>query len=198
LWASRKVAYLLDEIRINGGEEELREEVEELCLEYGIVSPYTSFLVQEDQLAAVPQHRQRRDTGILPAQPGAALSGAGQARPSAVGKRAVEASKMVRQLREGDRVEIPKKEQSAMRFVDGLTFYLHEGEWIDSRFEKQKVIEVKYNSQAYINLLLAYPEFGKYMKLGERIVVKFRNRFIRVGDSGKQSYSERKWRRILK
>jgi Ca-activated chloride channel family protein len=197
LWASRKVAYLLDEIRINGGEDELRDEVEELCLEHGLMSPYTSFLVQEDEPVVARRSGRHRDVGILPAPAGAALSGAGHGGHAAVGKQAVEASKMVRQMRESDRVEIPQDKRSAMRFIDGCIFHLREGEWVDSRFREQDVFAVKYNSQAYVNLLLAYPEFGKYMKLGDRIAMKFRDRFIRIGDSGKKSCSQKEWRGIL-
>jgi Ca-activated chloride channel family protein len=49
LWAIRKVGYLLDEIRLNGEKPELREEVVALGKKYGIVTPYTSYLVVEDQ-----------------------------------------------------------------------------------------------------------------------------------------------------
>lgn len=49
LWATRRVGYLLDEIRLRGENAELKDEVTELARKYGIVTPYTSFLVQEDQ-----------------------------------------------------------------------------------------------------------------------------------------------------
>lgn len=47
LWAMRKVGYLLDEIRLHGEDRELKEEVVRLATRYGIVTPYTSFLIQE-------------------------------------------------------------------------------------------------------------------------------------------------------
>jgi Ca-activated chloride channel family protein len=49
LWAIRKVGYLLDEIRLKGENRELKDEIVELALTYGIVTPYTSFLVNEDE-----------------------------------------------------------------------------------------------------------------------------------------------------
>jgi Ca-activated chloride channel family protein len=49
LWAVRKVGYLLDQIRMNGEQKELKDEVVRLGTKYGIVTPYTSFLVMEDQ-----------------------------------------------------------------------------------------------------------------------------------------------------
>ncbi len=48
LWAIRKVGYLLGEIRLNGERPELRDEVIALGKKYGIVTPYTSYLVVED------------------------------------------------------------------------------------------------------------------------------------------------------
>jgi Ca-activated chloride channel homolog len=47
LWAMRRVGHLLDQIRLNGESKELRDEVVELGTRYGIVTPYTSYLVLE-------------------------------------------------------------------------------------------------------------------------------------------------------
>jgi len=56
MWASRKVGFLLDEIRRNGENPELVDEVIRLSKRFGIMTPYTSFLVVDDQaIAAAPQ-----------------------------------------------------------------------------------------------------------------------------------------------
>ncbi len=49
LWATRRVGYLLDEIRLRGENAELREEVTDLARKYGIVTPYTAYLIVEDE-----------------------------------------------------------------------------------------------------------------------------------------------------
>jgi len=49
LWATRRVGYLLDQIRLHGEEAELRDEVTELARKYGIVTPYTAYLIVEDE-----------------------------------------------------------------------------------------------------------------------------------------------------
>lgn len=49
LWATRRVGYLLDEIRLRGESAELRDEVTELARKYGIVTPYTAYLIVEDE-----------------------------------------------------------------------------------------------------------------------------------------------------
>jgi Ca-activated chloride channel homolog len=49
LWATRRVGYLLDEIRLRGENKELKDEVVELARKYGIVTPYTAYLILEDE-----------------------------------------------------------------------------------------------------------------------------------------------------
>ena len=49
LWATRRVGILLDEIRLHGENAELRDEVTELARQYGIVTPYTAYLIVEDE-----------------------------------------------------------------------------------------------------------------------------------------------------
>ncbi len=56
LWATRRVGYLLDEIRLHGESAELRDEVTELARKYALVTPYTAYLIHEDE--------QRRDVPL--------------------------------------------------------------------------------------------------------------------------------------
>src|SRR6185436_11873692 len=51
LWATRKVAGLLDEIRKHGENVEIVKEVIALAKQYRIATPYTSFLVLESEAA---------------------------------------------------------------------------------------------------------------------------------------------------
>ena len=49
LWATRRVGWLLDEIRMHGESKELKDEVTKLAREHGIVTPYTAYLILEDE-----------------------------------------------------------------------------------------------------------------------------------------------------
>lgn len=49
LWATRRIGYLLDEIRLRGENPELRDEVIELARKHGVVTPYTAYLIHEDE-----------------------------------------------------------------------------------------------------------------------------------------------------
>ena len=63
LWARRKIAFLLDQMRLNGENAEVRNEVVFLAKKFGIVTPYTSILVVEDDVDALagslPRNRGR-------------------------------------------------------------------------------------------------------------------------------------------
>jgi Ca-activated chloride channel family protein len=54
IWATRKVAYLLEEIRLHGENAELKDEVIKIARKFAIVTPYTSYLVVEDTMQAAP------------------------------------------------------------------------------------------------------------------------------------------------
>ena len=44
LWATRRVGWLMEQVRTNGEQKELRDEIVDLGTRYGIVTPYTSYL----------------------------------------------------------------------------------------------------------------------------------------------------------
>jgi Ca-activated chloride channel family protein len=48
LWATRKVGYLLNQIRLEGASQEIIDQIVRLSIRYGIVTPYTSYLVTEE------------------------------------------------------------------------------------------------------------------------------------------------------
>lgn len=68
LWATRRVGFLLDEIRLRGENRELKDEVTDLARKYGLVTPYTAYLILEDEarrgvpvaMQSMPQMREQR------------------------------------------------------------------------------------------------------------------------------------------
>ncbi|HLA42524.1 MAG TPA: VWA domain-containing protein, partial [Aggregatilineales bacterium] len=50
LWATRKIGALLNSIRLNGENPELVDSIVRLSLRYGIITPYTSFLIDENDI----------------------------------------------------------------------------------------------------------------------------------------------------
>jgi len=50
LWATRRIGDLLNTIRLNGENDELVDSIVDLSVRYGIITPYTSFLIEEDDI----------------------------------------------------------------------------------------------------------------------------------------------------
>jgi Ca-activated chloride channel homolog len=67
LWATRKIGYLMDEIRLHGEKSELKDEIVRLAKRHAIITPYTSYLVVEDAELQVAQGR--APTGATPLAP---------------------------------------------------------------------------------------------------------------------------------
>lgn len=64
IWARRKVGYLLDQIRINGEQKELVDEVVALSKQYGITTPFTSYLIMPDVPSALAAGGRMRGGGV--------------------------------------------------------------------------------------------------------------------------------------
>jgi Ca-activated chloride channel family protein len=65
VWAARRIGELIDEIDLNGNNRELTDELVQLSLRHGILTPYTSFLADE--------HVDLADRRILGARAGESL-----------------------------------------------------------------------------------------------------------------------------
>lgn len=71
LWAARKLGYLVDQIRLSAHPEAQKEVIDEivrLSQEYGIITEYTSFLVDEREQLALGLQPQTRVPGLLPSE----------------------------------------------------------------------------------------------------------------------------------
>lgn len=70
LWATRRIGHLLDEIRLRGESQELKDEVVELAKKYAVITPYTAYLVSEDETrrGIAVNHQLIRMSGDAPTQ----------------------------------------------------------------------------------------------------------------------------------
>ena len=57
VWAGRKIAYLIDQIRAHGESQEMIGEILQLSQKYGIQTPYSSWLIVPDQQQVIVRHR---------------------------------------------------------------------------------------------------------------------------------------------
>jgi Ca-activated chloride channel family protein len=165
LWATRRIGYLLEEIRLQGSNQELADEIRRLGLKYGIVTPYTSFLVTEKEAqtldAAAPAARE----AVL----GGVVGGVG----------AVRAAKATQIFKLEDRAAQVASER--ILYKDDKTFYLKDGVWTDSEYEDgAPATEVKFNSDAFYKLIAEKPGIAKYLSTGSKLIVVFEGVSYRI------------------
>ncbi len=195
LWAVRKVAYLLDEIRLRGKNKELEDEIVKLGKQYGIVTPYTSFLVVED--SARPQLAGRFREAEARFERGA--------RDGRGGQSAVEHARQLGEAKSGAAPAPAKPAGDLYGFADedkrnlGLdraaaativnigdkTFYRKaDGYLVDSLYDeardKGKITEVKAFSDEYFALLKKHPGIGIYLAKGEPIIIVIESNVYKI------------------
>lgn len=184
LWATRRVGWLMEQIRTNGEQQELRDEIVDLGTRYGIVTPYTSYLALEPGAASQNFLNQPLNPSIgggrsVPKAPPAPKAADARAMTGAV---AVQQSKRAREQQEVMRVDA-ENESSAIKTAAGKTFYLREGVWTDSEFKAGATLPetvVKFGSDDYFALLKQKPRLAAFFSLGERVVVILDGRIYRV------------------
>lgn len=165
LWATRKIGHLLTQIRLKGADRETIEQIVRLSIRYGIMTPYTSYLVSEEQ--PIGSSEQARISGeqwqIYQTAPMMEVSGMG-----AVQKAADQAA-----LSAADApLSIEGEAQQKLRIVAGRTFIYSNGVWMDTAFDPDtmKTQAVAFLSNDYFRLLRAYPSLGAAFSLGERVI----------------------------
>jgi Ca-activated chloride channel family protein len=200
LWATRRVGWLMEQIRTNGEQKELRDEIVDLGTRYGIVTPYTSYLAVEpgaapaDDVTAVTSGQPRPTTRDKDAsgaggreQRAMGMSAPAAAAKTTTGALAVKESKRARQQQESERVESADS-AAAVRNVNGKTFYLRDGVWTDAEFNRDARLpetNLTFGSDEYFALLAREPRLADYFALGERVVVVYGGRVYRVGGGSK-------------
>jgi Ca-activated chloride channel family protein len=162
LWAARKIGYLLTQIRLYGEEEEWVDAVIELSTRYGIITPYTSFLIEEDLWSTEAQEEARN---FFYAQPA----------PAESGNEAVQMADEQAGLRETEAVgdaALPESVANEVRHVDNRTFVYQDGVWVDTTYQAGQMerVPVEFGSASYFELLESRPEWASYLALGRRVL----------------------------
>jgi Ca-activated chloride channel family protein len=185
LWATRRVGWLMEQVRSNGEDKELHDEIVDLGTRYGIVTPYTSYLALEPEqrrsggFATDSAQDVTRNRGSRPLP--AAAPKATDAR-AVTGVAAVQQSKRDREQQET--VMVAKTPlSSAVKTAGGKTFYLHDDVWTDAEFKAEARLpetRIVFGSDEYFSLLKQKPALARFFSLGEQLVVVFEGRVYRV------------------
>ncbi|MGV8117542.1 VIT domain-containing protein [Methanothrix soehngenii] len=180
LWATRAVGYYLTQIRLYGEKQEWIDSIVSLSTRYGIITPYTSFLVQEkdifsdkgreevisdfkEEMAAAAAEPAFGEAAVEKAVYQKSLSAApvGAAVPvnMSISTGIDGTSKMVRV-------------SEVLKNVGSKTFLLKNDTWIDTTFDRSmKTKKVAFLGEEYFDLISQVPVLGSYFALGESVIV---------------------------
>ncbi|HRP07690.1 MAG TPA: VIT domain-containing protein [Gemmatimonadales bacterium] len=187
LWASRRIGDLTRQIRLEGSTTELIATIRDLGLKHGIITEYTSYLVQEPQMVASRQE----------ARP-APISGAAAA-PMMTGARAFEdasitttmsASKTVAEAEAavaGRARDLARRDGTAteVRRAGGRLFALRNGVWTDAAHrDSLRITSVAPFSRAYFDLVAARPGLAEALAIGAPAILAGDRASLRIADGG--------------
>jgi len=193
LWATRRIGYLIDQLRLHGQDKELVDEVVRLSKKYGIITEYTSFLVDADyRLAAdelAPQAGRHLKRGLR----------------EEVGKGAVNRTIAMKSYQ--DALTAPqvyldaegkKQRMTKVVQVGNRTFFNKNGLWVDTAYEgKVEPVKVKRFTEAYFKLLGKVPQVGRFLALGDEVIFLLHGKAIHISDEGKSDFTPSELRSLL-
>lgn len=189
LWAARHAGSLSREIRLRGPSQEVLDELRQLALRHGILTEYTSYLVQEPDAVA----RTDAETRMLSLGAPAPSQQAGQAAVERSARERAFSGAVALDEVEAKGLASPIAPTAhggrAARRVGGRLFLLRDSVWTDAGHETtQRVVSVAPFSDAYFALLQALPEARAAAGLQPAVVVAGRSVSIKIEEGGKATW----------
>jgi Ca-activated chloride channel family protein len=201
LWASRRIGYLLDVIRLNGEDKELVDEVTSLAREHGIITPYTSYLIMEDEEIRV--RGGRLIDGLQSLAPRPELKKMNESdyfrMKDKSGRGSVEVSEEFQNLNSATNYSQTQQGKERLSYKDskgnlknlsqqvrnilGRAVYQQDNYWVDSELQNQSLKNkkrIQFNSDEYFALLNKEPETAQFLALGQNVRFYHNNVFYEV------------------
>lgn len=211
LWATRRVGFLLDQIRLHGEEKELKDEIVDLARKHGIVTPYTAYLVVEDESRRNVLAERRTFQGFesSPAAIAAASSMYKGAKTMKSGEAAVGGAQAIDTLNRADNISALDKanamalrgqtgalkegaknirnaiQNQQTRTMGGRTFYQNGAQWVDALAQANQNArrrQVKFNSEAYFALTRKYRDAAQWFSVGRNVQVLIEDTLYEIVD----------------
>ncbi len=185
LWATRRIGEMLNAIRLNGENSELVDSIVRLSIRYGIITPYTSFLITEDDILSQSGRERANEATEFAAD---AFDG------ESVGSGAVDRSVQTTELQDANVVAAPTVSFGAvppsspsdtddasvpsqafyepLRTVEDRTFIFRNGVWLDTTYNPDEMspIEIEFLSDEYFALLDADERVAQFYALGDAVI----------------------------
>jgi Ca-activated chloride channel family protein len=180
LWAARKAGALTAQIRLHGPNRELVDEIRQLGLRYGIITEYTSYLVEEPMLVGRRPELLERRMGMAVPTP--------RAQTGAVAFESAAKSSLMREvdrLDDADSLAGDRAFPGEAKHVGRRAFVLRHGVWTDVGFEPGlRTIEVEPYSPAYFELVRRLPALKTYFALSDRLLIVGEGVALELADGG--------------
>jgi len=204
LWAARKAGALSRDIRLHGQTRELMDALKQLALRYGILTEYTSYLVQEPSVAL----RRQAENRVMQAPAAAPEDQAGAA---SVGRAARERSMAdAATVYAVDGITLPAKDElDALRRahaginptqrIGGRLFIMRDSTWTDlGHGDSLRVVSIAPYSEAYFALLKVLPDLREAAALEPAVLVAGRRASIKIGEGGKTRWNPGELERLVR
>ena len=200
LWAARKAGALSREIRLRGQTRETLDALKQLALRYGILTEYTSYLVQEPNVAL----RQEREDRLMraPAAAPANQAGSGAVARAARDKSMADAASVAAMEEidvtgfDGNR---PRSGVNPTQRVGGRLFIMRDSTWTDlGHGDSLHVVSIAPYSEAYFALLRALPDLREAAALEPAVLVAGRRASIKIGEGGKTRWNPGELERLVR
>ncbi|MEX0825972.1 MAG: VIT domain-containing protein [Acidimicrobiia bacterium] len=177
LWATRKVGDLLRQVRLEGPDEETIDQIVRLSIRWGIVTPYTSYLVTDDAPFG------EEAIGDIAAR---AAAEAESTPPPVSGETAFGAADAAASMSDSDVVSGPDDTYASLvRVAGGRTFRLTEGKWVDTTYEPgMEAIRVPFGSDDYFALATSDRALGLALTVDASMIVVHQGVAYEVVDAG--------------
>ena len=210
LWASRRIGDLTRQIRLEGASPSLVEEVRDLGLRYGILTEYTSYLVQEPMTAwNGPQ-----PMPMAPALRGGAGSAGLQTGQDAFDRaKASAAMAGASNLAAADHAATARLAElavtgvagpggapaRAVRRAGGRLFVRGDSGWTDAAYrDSLKVVAVAPYSDAYFAVVRALPEIAPCLGVGDDLLIAGRRLSLRFTAAGRTAIGAGELQEVVK
>jgi Ca-activated chloride channel family protein len=195
LWATRRVGEIIDELDLKGENRELIDELVQLSIKHGIITPYTSFLADErTDLAKKDLNRReaedqvRKQLSVVDGKAGFAqralkgnLQAAAQPQsaPAAIGRAGVPAGAVTLEDAEGK-----PRVVEGVRNIGQKTFFRRDNRWKDSTItpeQEQQATRVRQFSREYFDLAAAHGgELSKYLAFREPVLLNLDGKIYQI------------------
>jgi Ca-activated chloride channel family protein len=205
LWATRRIGDLLNTIRLRGENKELVDSVVALSIRYGIITPYTSFLITEDDIlsqrgreeaqAAFGQEAERMAASVTGAGAVSAADASAGLANAAVPMAMPSPAPTMAAFPTGTAgapgqplmsAEPPAPQVNPIKYAGDKTFILQGGVWMDTTYNPDTMTTTRlvFLSDAYFDFLQEHPEAAAYFAVGENIIVVIDSQAIEVVAEG--------------